>query len=77
MSKPVVTPPYDRSMKTNRRDYPLRAIFAEYCDGDGVWWEILACGHRQPPREDRMGRTNARSRRCWRCARALSEDSTP
>lgn len=50
--------------RSNVLRYPLRRIV-----GEEGGLEVLECGHKQRPRRDLVGVTNAVRRRCWRCAR--------
>lgn len=53
----------------NRSKAPLRRIVDTLVTDDGLRFEVLECGHRQPQRQDMIGPTNAYRRRCRRCAK--------
>lgn len=67
-----------RKPRTNRN--PLRKVVGlEPVDPSADLWgrEILECGHRQRPREDFIGKTNALRRRCWQCGKEKTDGAKP
>jgi hypothetical protein len=48
---------------------PLKRIKRLEKGADGVTMEVLECNHKQPVREDRIGPTYAKRRRCVKCKR--------
>jgi hypothetical protein len=54
---------------------PLRKVVGHKPTAHGSMWEVLECGHWQPPRSDLVGETNAQRRRCGKCKRGLPPDA--
>lgn len=59
--------------KQSRNRYPLKVIVGhargrpDHGEFETLWYEVLECGHRQTPRVDAFGETNAIRRRCRKC----------
>lgn len=61
-------------MKRNRAPLRKTVGYERHDRYPEVVLEVLECGHRQHPRTDMIGETNAVRRRCQKCAKEIRNE---